>query len=114
VDLRIALVGLVTIAGGAWGIFKVLGDVRAIRRASHGLTPSIILALRVFQFSARLNLMEYRGIRYTIRAGIERGQWSVVIYPQGVETTGVKFFWNARPRQTSSASHDKKMSATEG
>jgi hypothetical protein len=32
----IALVGLVTIAGGAWGIFKVLGDVRAIRRASHG------------------------------------------------------------------------------
>ena len=36
--------------------------------------------------------MEYRGIRYTIRAGIERGQWSVVIYPQGVETTGVKVF----------------------
>ena len=37
-------------------------------------------------------LMEYRGIRYTLRAGIERGQWSVVIYPQGVETTGVKIF----------------------
>jgi hypothetical protein len=36
--------------------------------------------------------MEYRGIRYTLRAGIERGQWSVVIYPQGVETTGVKIF----------------------
>jgi hypothetical protein len=36
--------------------------------------------------------MEYRGIRYTLRAGIERGQWSVVIYPQGVETTGVKVF----------------------
>jgi hypothetical protein len=34
--------------------------------------------------------MEYRGIRYAIRAGIERGHWSVVIYPQGVETTGVK------------------------
>lgn len=34
--------------------------------------------------------MDYRGIRYTIRAGIERGQWSVVIYPQGVETTGIK------------------------
>jgi len=34
--------------------------------------------------------MDYRGIRYTLRAGIERGQWSVVIYPQGVETSGVK------------------------
>ena len=33
----------------------------------------------------KLNLMEYRGIRYTIRAGIERGQWFVVIHPQGVE-----------------------------
>jgi hypothetical protein len=36
--------------------------------------------------------MEYRGIRYTLRAGIERGQWSVIIYPQGVETTGIKVF----------------------
>ena len=34
--------------------------------------------------------MEYRGIRYTLRMGIARGQWSVVIYPQGVETTGNK------------------------
>ena len=32
--------------------------------------------------------MEYRGIRYTIRAGIERGQWFVVIHPEGVEVTG--------------------------
>ena len=36
--------------------------------------------------------MEYRGIRYTLRAGIERGQWSVVIYPQGVETKAKKVF----------------------
>jgi hypothetical protein len=36
--------------------------------------------------------MEYRGIRYTIHAGIERGQWSVVIYPQGTETTEKKVF----------------------
>ena len=41
--------------------------------------------LRVFQFSAKLNLMEYRGIRYTIRAGIERGQYRVVIHPDGDE-----------------------------
>ena len=32
--------------------------------------------------------MEYRGTRYTIRAGIERGQWFVVIHPEDVEVTG--------------------------
>ena len=48
--------------------------------------------LRGLQFRAKLNLMDYRGIRYTLRAGIGRGQWSVVIYPQGVETTGIKVF----------------------
>jgi N-acetyl-anhydromuramyl-L-alanine amidase AmpD len=36
--------------------------------------------------------MEYRGIRYTLRAGIERGQWVVVVYPQGVETKANKVF----------------------
>jgi len=29
--------------------------------------------------------MEYRGIRYTIRAGIERRQYRVVIHPDEVE-----------------------------
>jgi hypothetical protein len=29
--------------------------------------------------------MEYRGIRYTIRAGIERGQYRVCIHPDGNE-----------------------------
>ena len=29
--------------------------------------------------------MEYRGIRYTIRAGIERQQYRVVIHPDEVE-----------------------------
>jgi hypothetical protein len=32
--------------------------------------------------------VEYRGIRYTIRAGIERDQWSVAIYPAGIEMKG--------------------------
>jgi hypothetical protein len=31
--------------------------------------------------------MEYRGIRYTIRAGIERGQLRVSIHPDGAEIT---------------------------
>ena len=36
-------------------------------------------------------MMEYRGIRYTIRAGIERGQWFVAIHPdEGVEVAGNK------------------------
>jgi hypothetical protein len=32
--------------------------------------------------------VEYRGIRYTIRARIEREQWSVAIYPSGAEMAG--------------------------
>ena len=48
------------------------------------------LALCGLQFRAKLNLMEYRGIRYTIRAGIKRGQWFVVIHPEGVEVGGNK------------------------
>ena len=30
-------------------------------------------------------LMEYKDVRYTIRTGIERGQWFVVLYPPGNE-----------------------------
>ena len=29
--------------------------------------------------------MEYRGIRYTVRAGIERNRWTVSIHPADVE-----------------------------
>jgi hypothetical protein len=39
--------------------------------------------------------MEYRGIRYTIRARIEREQWSVAIHPAGVEMAG-KVIYGAR------------------
>jgi hypothetical protein len=45
---------------------------------------------------AKLNLMEYRGIRYTIRAGIERGQWFVVIHPEAVEVPAKKKIFGAR------------------
>jgi hypothetical protein len=30
--------------------------------------------------------MEYRRIRYTVRARIERGEWTVSIHPAGVES----------------------------
>ena len=36
--------------------------------------------------------MEYRGIRYTIRAGIERGQYRVVIHPDDDEMLANKIF----------------------
>ena len=32
--------------------------------------------------------MEYRGIRYTVRAGIEREHFSVAIHPGDVESPG--------------------------
>jgi hypothetical protein len=41
-----------------------------------------------FQFQSKLIYMEYRGIRYTVRARIEREQWSVAIHPAGVELAG--------------------------
>jgi hypothetical protein len=40
--------------------------------------------------------MEYRGIRYTIRAGIERGQWFVVIHPEAVEVPAKKKIFGTR------------------
>jgi hypothetical protein len=30
--------------------------------------------------------MDYRGVRYTIRAGIEPNLWSICIYPDGIES----------------------------
>jgi hypothetical protein len=41
-----------------------------------------------FQFKRKGALVEYRGIRYTIRARIERDQWSVAIHPGDVESAG--------------------------
>jgi hypothetical protein len=34
--------------------------------------------------------MEHRGVRYTIRAGIERDSWSVAIYPGGVDENPIR------------------------
>ena len=36
--------------------------------------------------------MEYRGIRYTIRTGIERGQYRAAIYPDGIEVPTNRIF----------------------
>jgi hypothetical protein len=36
--------------------------------------------------------MEYRGVRYTIRAGIEPNAWSVAIHPGGVESAAKRVY----------------------
>jgi hypothetical protein len=41
---------------------------------------------------AKLNLMEFRGIRYAIRTGIERGRLFVVIHPEEIEVPSNKIF----------------------
>jgi hypothetical protein len=46
------------------------------RRSSN----AIALPLQQPAISVHINLMEYRGVRYTIRIGITRGQWQVAIY----------------------------------
>jgi hypothetical protein len=50
-----------------------------------GVLDTLVLgrSVRRVRFTARP--MEYRGVRYTIRARIERGEWSVTIYPGDVE-----------------------------
>ena len=44
--------------------------------------------------------MEYRGIRYTIRARIERGQYRVVIHPDEVEVPANKIFVSRKEAET--------------
>jgi len=36
--------------------------------------------------------MEHRGVRYTIRVGIEPDLWSVAIYPDGAESVANRFY----------------------
>jgi hypothetical protein len=36
--------------------------------------------------------MEHRGVRYTIRAGIERDLWSVAIHPGGIESRANRIY----------------------
>lgn len=46
---------------------------------------------RVAEFPVRapgLRHMQYKGIRYTVRTGIERDQWVVAIHPGDVEMSG--------------------------
>jgi hypothetical protein len=42
--------------------------------------------------SAHDQRMEYRGVRYTIRVGIEPDLLSVAIYPSGVESVANRFY----------------------
>jgi hypothetical protein len=55
----------------------------AMRRGSSSATRIAQLLIWVQTYR-----VEYRGTRYTIRAGIEREQWSVTIHPAGVEMKG--------------------------
>jgi hypothetical protein len=36
--------------------------------------------------------MDYRGVRYTIRAGIEPNLWSISIYPDGIESRANRIY----------------------
>jgi hypothetical protein len=54
-------------------------------------------ALQVFAFGSNLAVMDYKGIRYTLRLGIARQQWSVAVHPAGGEVIE-KSFTGARPQ----------------
>jgi hypothetical protein len=44
------------------------------------------------QVWAQYDAMEHRGIRYTIRTGIEPDLWSVAIHPGGVESAAKRLY----------------------
>jgi hypothetical protein len=53
--------------------------------------------------------VEYRGIRYTIRAGIERDQWSVAIYPAGDRDEGESHHRITQGGRIGGSRHHKKL-----
>jgi hypothetical protein len=66
----------------AKSVFQVhgVGECGSVDHASAGIAQFLILA--------QTRPMKHRGIRYTIRARIEREQWYVAIHPAGVEMAG--------------------------
>jgi hypothetical protein len=50
--------------------------------------------LACISFSRKINPMEFRGIRYTIRAGIERGQYRACIHPDDDEMLANTIFFS--------------------
>jgi hypothetical protein len=52
------------------------------------LPPIATINIAPLLISVQTGPVEYRGIRYTVRVRIEREQWSVAIYPKGVEMPG--------------------------
>jgi hypothetical protein len=56
--------------------------------AAVGLTNAVVWPC----VSAHDQRMEYRGVRYTIRVGIEPDLWSVTIYPDGAESAANRLY----------------------
>ncbi len=52
------------------------------------LDPDSHIDIAPLLISVQTDPVEYRGIRYSVRVRIEREQWSVAIYPKGVEMAG--------------------------
>jgi hypothetical protein len=61
---------------------KMIAEIAAVASSSAAARCSAL------DFDPNFTPMEYLGIRYTIRARTERGQWHVAIYPAGVEMNG--------------------------
>ena len=95
--LRVPAATLTCAAGTHTQSRRLRGECRSCPTTENGAVPcssryspnrvgGAILAFRrlcIAQISilVQTHRMEYRGIRYTIRLGIERGKWSVGIHP---------------------------------
>lgn len=62
-------------------------NLKGSAKARRTRTSKPVSLLR-FQFERNVHFMEYRGVRYTIRARIERDEWLVAIHPSDKEMPG--------------------------
>jgi hypothetical protein len=69
---------------GGGGTRAAMPDHIGVRVIFKGWGAVDIARLPIRALSSAMN---YRGIRYTIRAGIERNRWTVSIHPTGFETS---------------------------
>jgi hypothetical protein len=75
-------------------MLKCVRDGNVTKPSSNGGTNIAPFLVPVHSYC-----VEYKGIRYTLRIGIERQQWTAAIHPVGVDTSARDFASGVAKRQ---------------
>jgi len=67
------------------GSLAILAAIRRVSSLVSSLAADRRPSLACIPIQRKVSPMQYRGIRYIVRAGIERAQYRAVIYLDGVE-----------------------------